>query len=193
MEQPNNVRCSYFYPPYCYPTAPVIAQHNQQSTSVEADHVNVNTTAFSGEPRHEKDISGRTVPIRVINPDKKSEYKTYTLTNLSSYSFTDLSHLKKEIASQLGDKVSSDPCSSVGYYKGQTRFWIRDDTDVKHVGTMFSQGNSCTLWCDAVSQIVKKRKQKRDSDSSDELSDTDSKGKSKKKKTVSNGGTKGTG
>ena len=47
---------------------------------------------------------------------------------------------------------------------------------------MFRQGNSCTLWCDAVSQIVKKRKQKRDSNSSDELSDTDSKGKSKKKK-----------
>ena len=47
---------------------------------------------------------------------------------------------------------------------------------------MFSQGNSCTLWCDAVSQIVKKRKQKRDSNSSDELSDTDSQGKSKKKK-----------
>ena len=82
--------------------------------SVEADHVTVNTTAFSSEPRHEKDISGRTVPIRIINPDKKSEYKTYTLRNLSSYSFTDLSHLKKEIASQLGDKVSSDPCSSVG-------------------------------------------------------------------------------
>ena len=102
----------------------MIAQHNQQSTSVEAHHVTVNITAFSGEPRHEKDISGRTVPIRVINPDKKSEYKTYTLRNLSSYSFTDLSHLKKEIASQLGDKVSSDPCSSVGYYKGQTRFWI---------------------------------------------------------------------
>ena len=84
------------------------------------------------------------------------------------------------------------PCS-VGYYKGQSRFWIRDDTDVKHVGTMFIQGNACTLWCDAVSQIVKKRKQKRDSDSSDELSDTDSKGKSKKKKTVSNGRTKRTG
>ena len=129
----------------------MIAQHNQQSTSVEADHLTVtwsastdvdcwlcftvNTTAFSSEPRHEKDISGRTVPIRVINPDNKSEYKTYNLRNLSSHSFTDLSHLKKEIASQLGDKVSSDPCSSVGYYKGQTRFWIRDD---KHVGTMFS-------------------------------------------------------
>ena len=112
----------------------------------------MNTTAFSSEPRHEKDISGRTVPIRVINPDNKSEYKTYNLRNLSSHSFTDLSHLKKEIASQLGDKGSSDPCSCVGYYKGQTRFWIRDD---KHVGTMFSQGNSCTLWCDAVSQIVK--------------------------------------
>ena len=35
------------YSPYCYPTAPVIAQHNQQSTSVKARHVTVNTTGSS--------------------------------------------------------------------------------------------------------------------------------------------------
>ena len=185
MEQPDNLRggySSYFYPPYCYPAASVIA-HNQQSTSVEAGHVTVNTSAFAGEPRHERDASGRTVPIRVINPDKRSEYKTYTLRNLTGHSFADLGKLKGEITSQLGEKVSSDPDFSVGYYKGQTRFWIRDDADVKYVGTIFNQGNACTLWCDAASLVPQKRKQRRESaDSSDEQSDSESKGKSKKKK-----------
>jgi len=89
--------------------------------------------------------------------------------------------LKKEITSQLGDKVSSDP--DCGYYKGQTRMWIRDDADVKHVGRIFSQGNTCTLWCDAVSLIPKKRKPRMDSaESSDEEFDSESKGKSEKKR-----------
>ena len=84
MDQPDKVyggHSSYFYSPYCYPTAPLIAQHNQQSTSVEAGHVAVNTTgnSFAGELRHGRDTSGRTLPIRVINPDKRSEYKTYSL------------------------------------------------------------------------------------------------------------------
>ena len=174
---------SYFYSPYNYPTALVIAQHNQQSTSVEAGHVTVNTTgtSFAGKLRHGRDTSGRTLPIRVINPDKRSEYKTYTLRNLSSQSFEDLNHLKREITSQLGDKVSSDP--DCGYCKGQTRLWIRDDADVKHVGRIFSQGNTCTLWCDAVSLIPKKRKPRMDSaESSDEEFDSESKGKSKKKR-----------
>jgi len=41
-----------------YPTAPVIAQHNQQCTSVEADRVTANTTGntFAGKPKHERDI-----------------------------------------------------------------------------------------------------------------------------------------
>ena len=34
--------------------------------------------------------------------------------------------------------------------------WIRDDADVKHVGRIFSQGSTCTLWCDAVSLVPKK-------------------------------------
>jgi len=154
-----------------------------QSTSVEAGHVTVNTTgnSFAGELRHGRDISGRTLPIMVIKPDKRSEYKTCTLRNLSSQSFEDLNHLKREITSQLGDKVSSDP--DCGYYKGKTRLWIRDDADVKRVGRIFSQGNTCTLWCDAVSLVPKKRKQRMDSaESSDEESDSESKGKSKKKR-----------
>ena len=178
------MRDGYFYGPYCYPTAPVIAQHNQQSTSVEAGHVTVNNgNSFAGEPRHGRDTPGRTLPIKVINPDKRSEYKTYTLRNLSSRSFEDLICLKREITSQLGDKVSGDP--DCGYFKGQTRLWIRDDADVKHVGTIFSKGNTCTLWCDAASLVAKKRKQRRESaESSDEESDRECKGKPPQKKSA---------
>ena len=92
----------------------------------------MNTTgnSFAGELRHGRDTSGRTLPIRVINPD--------TLRNLSSQSFEGLNRLKREIMSQLRDKVSSDP--DCGYYKGQTRLWIQDNADVKH--RIFNQGNT---------------------------------------------------
>ena len=50
------------------------------------------------------------MPIRVINPD--------------SQSFANLSNLKDEITSQLGDKVSDDPDLA------SARLWIQDDTDV---------------------------------------------------------------
>jgi len=56
MDQLDNVyggHSSYFYSPYNYPTAPVIAQHNQQSTSVEATG-----NSFAGELRHGRDTSG---------------------------------------------------------------------------------------------------------------------------------------
>ena len=61
-----------FLPPYfyMYPTAPVIAQHNQQSTSVEANRVTVNTTGntFAGKPEHERDActTGGTLLITTL-------------------------------------------------------------------------------------------------------------------------------
>ena len=131
-------------PTSTHPTALVRAQHEQQSTLVKAGYVTVNTTGNSnaGEPRYGRGTSGWTLLIRAIKPDKGSEYKNYTLRNFS-HSFKDLIHLKTEITSQLVDKVSSDP--DCGYCKGQT---IGCGFEMYH--TLVSQGNTCTLWCDAI-------------------------------------------
>ena len=174
---------AYHYTPYGYPTptAPVITQQSTSVISHGPVSASVNASALIGEKGH---TLGKMVPIRVINPDKKSEYKTYNLRNLTAGSFSSVSGLKNEISSQIGDRVSVDPDFNLGYLKGQTKMWIRDDMDVEYVGTMFAQGNTLTLWCDAPSEAPRKRSHQADSSDSDQ-SDSGAKKKGQPKQKIS--------
>ena len=82
------IRLPYGYPT---PTAPVITQQSTSVVSHGPVSASVNASALTGEKGH---TLGKMVPIRVINPDKRSEYTTYNLRNLTAGSFSSVSGLK---------------------------------------------------------------------------------------------------
>ena len=60
--------------------------------------------------------------LKVINPDKKSEFKVLTLKNPQSSWFACIAELRKHLVLQFGSKaVSQDPDSGLGYMRGPTK------------------------------------------------------------------------
>ena len=88
------------------------------------------------------------IPIKVINPLRKCESKTYML-NLHVETTTTLKHLREEILEQLGkDVVSFDLQFDVGYLVASSRKICFVDTDNIQTELIRLRNNGKSLWCE---------------------------------------------
>ena len=134
--------------------------------------------------------NGISVDIKVINPDKRSENKLFTLRNVDCDKLGSPVDLNKIIFDQLGQNlVSRDLTFDVGYYRGNKRVNILGSDDMQDVRKLLrnrdSSGiSSCTLWCMGLSakKDVDLGKHTRDQTDSDSAADTDSDSGSKRSK-----------
>ena len=82
----------------------------------------------------------------------------YTLKNVLSTYFDSLSELREQVASQLGSKVVSQrPEFAIGYFSGQTKVWINDESDLKLVWQLIQKSSNTMLWCDGYQERHLKR------------------------------------
>ena len=126
--------------PYPYRCSPVF-----QQTAVCNDGSPAVT--FTQQTNNYCDMTN--VHLKVINSDKKSDFKVFTLKNPQSSWFANIAELRKHLVLQFGSKVvSQDPDSGLEYMRGQTKVWIHNESDLRYVWNMI-EGNNCTLWCDA--------------------------------------------
>ena len=116
--------------------------------------------------------------VRVTNPQRKKEYETYVLRDVTKSAVSTPTDLRKELYKQFGAGLISCALDfSVGYIKGNSKVTIRSAADVDDVWNMVtSKAEAITLWCDRVVQ--------REEDSSENESDheDDVRPKPKKKK-----------
>ena len=132
--------------------------------------------------------NGTTVEIKVINPDKRSESRLFTLRNVDCDKLGSPMDLNKTIFDQLGQNlVSKDLAFDVGYYRGNKRVNILGSDDMQDVRRLLrnkdSSGvSSCTLWCMGLSAKKDADLGKRTRDQTDSESDTDSDSGTKRSK-----------
>ena len=90
------------------------------------------------------------IPIKVINPSKKRESKTYML-NVPTDQVHNLKTLRELILEQLGKNVVSfDLHFDVGYFSSTHKISIVEGDDIKtELKRLFERGK--TLWCDGKS------------------------------------------
>ena len=84
------------------------------------------------------------IPIKVINPSKKHESKTYMLS-LQLDQVRTLECLREHILEQLGkDVIKFDLCFDVGYYSSSHKIcFVHTKTELKRL-----YEKSKILWCD---------------------------------------------
>ena len=90
------------------------------------------------------------IPIKVINPSKKRESKTYIL-NVPTDQVHNLKTLRELILEQLDKNVVSfDLHFDVGYFSSTHKICFVDGDDIKtELKRLFERGK--TLWCDGKS------------------------------------------
>lgn len=103
----------------------------------------------------------------MINPDRKSDYKIFSLKNMESNWFASMVELRGKITSQFEAHVSQDPDFAIGYLKGQTKLWIQNESDLKDVWDLLKKGSISTLWCDGHHTKQKPSENASDSEHSD--------------------------
>ena len=130
------------------------------------------------------------VPVKIINPDKKSEAKLYMLRDVDKENLGTLTDFKEMIFEQFGEEVvNSELDFEMGFYRNNKRVWVRSAADFNdYIKKAIRSSDNVTLWCMGVSEKRRRGKHKRDySDSNSECDSDDmhqrSRSKSKKKKT----------
>ena len=124
----------------------------------------------SGSCDHMTDI-----PIRVINPKKKRDAKTYILKNIQPQTIRTLKCLREEILEQLGKSVVSFQLNfDVGYMSGNQRICFTE----KEIGALFPgiAKDGSQLWCEGVIPADSFRSLKRKRSSSTHVVIDDSSG-----------------
>ena len=87
------------------------------------------------------------LPIKVINYEKKRQSKTFMLRHLNKDKPKNLVSLKEEIVAQLGQEVRNDLKFDVGYLSGSQRIsFVSTDNITEELKTMYQKGK--TLWCE---------------------------------------------
>ena len=120
------------------------------------------------------------VTVKIINPDRKSDYKNYVIRDVSTKYMLSLNGMKSMLKEELGDLVPAGFQFDIGFYKGNKQVWLRTESDVKEVVCLLKEKPDCVLWCMGPGENAKEQKRKR-KDSSDE--DGNERKKDKKKKT----------
>ena len=98
--------------------------------------------------------------VKIINPSKKSEYKTVKLQGQPKYCNT-LAELKEFITTSLPESLEDPPLDDVGYVepghgaKGK-RCWLHTDADVMEMYKQHKGKKELLLWCYSVNPASKK-------------------------------------
>ena len=94
------------------------------------------------------------VPVKIINPDKKSEAKLYMLRNVDKENLGTLTDFKAMIFEQFGEEVvSSELDFEMGFYRNNKRVWVRSAADFNdYIKKAICSSDSVTLWCMGVSE-----------------------------------------
>ena len=186
MEFPSTPEYPGYYdrsPNYHYTFNPNHTTYHASNTLPSvAQYVSVGGQISPGRADHGAGPSsnGITVEIKVINPDKRSENRLFTLRNVDCDKLSSPIDLNKIIFDQLGQNlVSKDLTFDIGYYRGNKRVNILGSDDMQDVRKLLrnkdSSGvSSCTLWCMGLSAKKDVDSGKRTRDQTDSESDTDS-------------------
>ena len=137
------------------------------------------------------------ISVKIITPSRKSEYKTFLVRDVTANDVQSLANLRGKFVEELGaDLLAKDLQFDLGYYRGNKRMWIRNNSDLSDLLVRSSEKDELTLWCEGISTkptTSGKRKKKsscasRPADyleiSSDSDSSTDKPKAKKKKKTL---------
>ena len=90
--------------------------------------------------------------VKVINPDKKSEFSTYVQRDVTRENMNTPDNLRKELNKQFGDKlISSKLDFLVGYMKSGAKVSIRTSADLDDIWRGVTKGDLLTLWCHGIS------------------------------------------
>ena len=120
------------------------------------------------------------VNVKVINPEKKSNFETYVLRAVGPTNVFTVLQLKQQILKQFGPVIVPLALDyPVGYTKGGgSKVWIRTDADIKDIWSFLNAGDSVSLWCHGVSSS----KEVDTSDEDDGVDPSTKKPKQKKRK-----------
>ena len=119
--------------------------------------------------------------VKIINPEKKKEFKTYVLRNVTKYSISTPPLLRKELLQQFGDRlVSRKQDFAVGFMKNSSKVSIRSSADIEDVWQYALKGDQITLWCHGIT-ASKRKNAASDSESDEELFQDTSKQTKKRK------------
>ena len=139
MEFPSTPEYGYYSdrsPNYHYSFNPSHATYHAGSLPNVAQYVSVGGQI---SPRREDceagpSGNGTTVEIKVINPDKRSENKLFTLRNVDCDKLGSPMDINKIIYDQLGQNlVSKGLTFDVGYYRGNKRVNSLGSDDMQDV------------------------------------------------------------
>ena len=90
--------------------------------------------------------------VKVINPDKKSEFSTYVLRDVVREKMNTPENFRKELNKQFGDKLISPKLDfPVGYMKSGAKVSIRISADLDDIWRSVTKGDLLTLWCHGIS------------------------------------------
>ena len=88
--------------------------------------------------------------VQIINPKRKSEFKTMTWHDVK-HRFSSVTSLKTKLVECYPSELSEDLKFDVGYYQGResTKRWLVDDRDLNE---MYKNNEKTTinLWCEGI-------------------------------------------
>ena len=107
------------------------------------------------------------VTAKIINPDRRSDYKNYLIRDVHSNDVQTLNGLKALLKEELGERVPKGFDFDVGFYRGNKQVWMRSDSDVKEFLSILKEKPECVLWCMGKSTKKRSRDQRPSSEESD--------------------------
>ena len=120
--------------------------------------------------------------VKIINTEKKKEFETYVLRNVTKDSISTPPLLRKELLHQFGDRlVSRKQEFAVGFMKNSSKVSIRSSADIEDVWQYALKDDQITLWCHGIT-ASKRKNEASDSESDEELFQDTSKQTKKKRK-----------
>ena len=86
--------------------------------------------------------------VKVINPDKKKEFNTYVLRDITKEKISTPQKLRRELNKQFDDALVSCKLDfHVGYMKNGSKVSIRTSADVDDIWKAATKSDQVTLWC----------------------------------------------
>ena len=112
--------------------------------------------------------------VKVLNPNRKKEFSTYVLRDITKEKMSTPQKLRRELNQQFGDAlISSKLDFPVGYMKNSAKVSIRTSADINDIWKAATKSDQVTLWCYGISS---------NETSTDDDSDIEIKHQSKKRK-----------
>lgn len=106
--------------------------------------------------------------VRVINPNKKSQYETYVLHDVGRVATPD--DLREELLKQFGRTIVSQKLDfSIGYIKTGNKVWIRGVSDIDDVWAFMRKGDSISLWCNGITSSAARDQSSSETESEDDF------------------------